>query len=298
MNGILPLWKPKGLTSHDCVMKIRKLIHVKKVGHTGTLDPGVEGVLPVCIGQATKIAPFLTDTKKTYITEIKLGVSTETEDSQGQVVETKQVIHPPSQQEIENVLQLFRGNITQIPPMYSAIKVDGKKLYEYARENEQVERPKRKAFISQLDQLKNDDYKNRFWLKVVCSKGTYIRTLCVNIGNCLGYPAHMSELYRIGTGTINKEDTFTFSDIEQAVKAEQQEELLLSIGSCLTHMERIEVDEETRKRVLNGQKLPKSKYAPKTAPFLVAFNNQVIAIYKAHPENNTIMKPVRVFNYE
>src|SRR5699024_1089958 len=241
----------------DCVLKIRQLFRRKKVGHTGTLDPEVEGVLPVCIGQATKIVPFLTDTNKTYLTEVKLGISTETEDSQGQVIETKQIIHPPSQQEIENVLQLIRGKITQIPPMYSAVKVNGKKLYEYARENEPVERPKRKAYIHQLELLKTDDDHDCFWLKVVCSKGTYIRTLCVDIGKCLGYPAHMSELTRTGTGAISKEDTFTFADIEQALKNERQEELLLSIGSCLAHMQRIDVDENTRKRVLHGQKLPK-----------------------------------------
>ncbi|HLR61851.1 MAG TPA: tRNA pseudouridine(55) synthase TruB [Lentibacillus sp.] len=297
MNGILPLWKPKGMTSHDCVLKIRKLFRLKKVGHTGTLDPEVEGVLPVCIGQATKIVPFLAHTKKNYITAVKLGISTETEDSHGQVVETKEIIYPPSQQEIENVLQSFRGKITQIPPMYSAVKVDGKKLYEYARENEYVERPERNVFIYKLEQLKYDG-NDRFWLKVECSRGTYIRTLCVDIGSRLGYPAHMSELHRTGTGAINKEDTFTFNDIEQAVKAERHEDLLLSIGSCLTHMQHIDVDKDTRKRVLYGQKLPKPEQAPETDPFLVMFDKQVLAVYQTHPDNNNVMKPVRVFNHE
>ncbi|TFJ94701.1 tRNA pseudouridine(55) synthase TruB [Lentibacillus salicampi] len=298
MNGILPLWKPKGITSHDCVLKTRKLLHLKKIGHTGTLDPDVEGVLPLCIGQATKIVPFLTDTKKTYITEVKLGISTETEDSQGEVVETKHVIHPPSQQKIENVLQLFQGEIMQVPPMYSAVKVNGKKLYEYARMNEHVERPRRTVFIYQLEQLKKNCHHDRFWLKVVCSKGTYIRTLCVNIGNLLGYPAHMSDLYRMETGAISQEDTSTFSEIEQAVKEERQNELLLPIGNCLRHMPSIDVDKDTRKRVLYGQKLPKPHHTPETEPFLVRFDKQVIAVYKTHPDNDTIMKPVRVFNHE
>ncbi|WP_029329066.1 tRNA pseudouridine(55) synthase TruB [Lentibacillus jeotgali] len=297
MNGILPLWKPKGMTSHDCVLKIRKLFRLKKVGHTGTLDPEVEGVLPICIGQATKIVPFLTDTKKNYIAAIKLGVSTETEDRQGHVIETREILHPPSQQAIENVLQLFRGYITQIPPMYSAVKVNGKKLYEYARENEYVERPERSVFIYKLEQLK-DDNSDRFWVQVECSKGTYIRTLCVDIGNRLGFPAHMSELYRTGTGAISKEDTFTFSDIEQLVKAERHKELLLSIESCLTHMQYINVDQTTRKRILHGQKLPKPEQAPETDPFLVKLDKQVLAVYQTHPDNSTIMKPVRVFNHE
>ncbi|QKY69066.1 tRNA pseudouridine(55) synthase TruB [Lentibacillus sp. CBA3610] len=296
MNGILPLWKPKGMTSHDCVMKIRKLFQIKKVGHTGTLDPEAEGVLPVCIGQATKIAPFLTDTKKTYLTEVKLGAATETEDNCGTVVETEQVINPPSQQEVENVLQLFRGSITQVPPMYSAIKVNGKKLYEYARANEYVERPKRETFIYQLNQLENNRHHDRFWLRVVCSKGTYIRTLCVDIGNCLGYPAHMSALYRTGTGAINKENTVTFGGIEQALKVNKADQLLLSISSCLTHMQRTYVDGPTGKRVLHGQKLAKPDNLPEKDPFLVMYENQVIAVYKTHPENKTIMKPVRVFN--
>lgn len=140
MGGILPLWKPKGMTSHDCVMKIRKLYKTKKVGHTGTLDPEVEGVLPICIGQATKIVQFLTDTKKTYVAELKLGSATETEDSYGEIIEEVEVDEIPSQQVIENVLQSFKGEIIQVPPMYSAVKVAGKKLYEYARLNQTVER--------------------------------------------------------------------------------------------------------------------------------------------------------------
>ncbi|GGJ92798.1 tRNA pseudouridine synthase B [Lentibacillus kapialis] len=299
MNGILPLWKPKGMTSHDCVLKTRKLLRFKKIGHTGTLDPEVEGVLPLCIGQATRIVPFLTDTTKTYIAAMKLGTSTETDDRQGQVVETKEMIYPPSKHEIENVLQLFRGKIKQTPPMYSAVKVNGKKLYEYARENKYVERPERSVFIYKLEQLQHDNSeRDRFWLEVRCSKGTYIRTLCVDIGKRLGCPAHMSELLRTAVGTINKVDTVTFSEIEQAVKAEKHENLLLPIGNCLTHMQRIDVDENTRKRVLYGQKLPKPEQAPETGPFLVMFGKQALAVYQAHPDNNTVMKPVRVFNHE
>src|SRR5690625_2522556 len=141
MNGILPLWKPKGLTSHDCVIQVRKLFKTKKVGHTGTLDPEVEGVLPICIGQATKVVPFLTDTKKTYIAELKLGSTTETEDSYGETIKETEVDYFPSDEEINLALQSFHGEVTQIPPMYSAVKVKGKKLYEYARANEKVERP-------------------------------------------------------------------------------------------------------------------------------------------------------------
>ena len=131
------------MTSHDCVFKARKILQTKKIGHTGTLDPDVEGVLPLCIGQATKVVPYLTDTSKTYVAEITLGTATETEDKSGEVIEEKQVTEPISLQAIEEVLEAFTGEIEQIPPMYSAVKVNGRKLYEYARKGEQVERPVR-----------------------------------------------------------------------------------------------------------------------------------------------------------
>lgn len=295
MNGILPLWKPKGMTSHDCVIAIRKKFRLKKVGHTGTLDPEVEGVLPICIGQATKIVPYLTDTKKTYIAQVKLGVATETEDSYGAIIEKSSVVNSPSKQSIENVLQLFRGEITQIPPMYSAVKVNGKKLYEYARANEQVERPQRTVVIYQLSQMDGTDHKDSLKIKATCSKGTYIRTLCVDIGKKLGYPAHMSHLVRTETGIIKKEDTVTFKTIDEAVELSNQEELLLPISKGLSHLEHINVNENTKKRVLYGQKLSKPDNVSKTDPFVIMFDKQVLAIYQIHPENSDLIKPIRVF---
>lgn len=284
------------MTSHDCVMKIRRLFHIKKVGHTGTLDPEVEGVLPICIGQATKIVPFLTDTKKTYIAEVKLGSATETEDSQGEVIKEKKVTKLLSQQSIENVLQLFTGEIEQIPPMYSAVKVNGKRLYEYARANQDVERPTRQAEIYQLEQIRDSDQNNSFSVRVVCSKGTYIRTLCVDIGRSLGYPAHMSELKRTETATIKQQDTVTFSDIEEALESNRQEQLLLPMLYGLNHLYHYDVDEDTKVRVLNGQKLPKPESVPESDPFVVLFQNRVLAIYHIHPEKTDLIKPVRVFN--
>src|SRR5699024_9577484 len=198
LNGILPLWKPKGMTSRDCVVRVRKLFSMKKVGHTGTLDPEVEGVLPICLGQGTKIVPFLTDTKKTYVAEIMLGTARETEEK------------------IKKVLHSFEGKITQIPPMYSAVKVNGKKLYEYARNNEEVERPKREVTIHEIKHLSSKKNNNRIIkMKVICSKGTYIRTLCADIGKALGYPAHMYSLVRLATGSLDKKDTYTFDTIEE-----------------------------------------------------------------------------------
>jgi len=297
MNGILPLWKPKGLTSHDCVMKVRHLFHVKKVGHTGTLDPEVEGVLPICIGEATKVVQYLTPLKKTYIATIQLGIATDTEDAHGKVIEKKEIMQTPSVQTIDDVLQSFKGNITQIPPMYSAVKVKGKKLYEYARANEQIERPKRNVSIYdiyRMSPLTNND--TSFQIKVVCSQGTYIRTLCVDIGKELGYPAHMSHLVRIGASSFTAKDTVKLPDIEQYKKKGKLKELLIPMADGLKHMDRLYVNQETKQRISHGQKLRKPTKQLHSDPFLVMYREQLLAIYQIHPENSNVIKPVRVFN--
>jgi tRNA pseudouridine55 synthase len=295
MNGILPLWKPKGMTSHDCVMKIRKLYKTKKVGHTGTLDPEVEGVLPICIGQATKIVQFLTETKKVYIAEVKLGSSTETEDAYGSIVEDVIVTNFPTKQEIENVLQSFMGEIVQVPPMYSAVKVAGKKLYEYARANQTVERPSRLVQIYEATYLSSDPVKSTIRFRVTCSKGTYVRTLCVDIGKKLGYPAHMSFLVREETGDINRQDTVGFSTIEAACLEGNGDKLLLPITDGLKHLDTFYVDEEIKQRVLYGQKLLMPNQKLHTNPFKVMCGDELLAIYQIHPENQEEIKPVRVF---
>lgn len=294
MEGILPLWKPKGMTSHDCVMKVRKLYQTKKVGHTGTLDPDVEGTLPICIGQATKIVPFLTDTKKTYIATLKLGIATDTEDASGNIIEEKKIHNYPTTEMVEKVLSSYIGTITQIPPMYSAVKVNGKKLYEYARENIEVERPERKVRIYEIELL--SEITDCIQIKVVCSKGTYIRTLCVDIGKDLGYPAHMKDLVRIETGAFSKKNSVTFDRIEKAVANGEQNRLLLPITKGLEHLDTLRVNEEVKNRVLNGQKLPKPKQELLSDPFMILYQEQLLAIYQTHPKNKYQIKPVRVFS--
>jgi tRNA pseudouridine55 synthase len=296
MDGILPLWKPKGYTSHDCVMIIRRLFKTKKVGHTGTLDPEVEGVLLICIGQATKIVPFLTDTKKTYEAEVMLGKATETEDAYGKTIEEIEISNPPTEEAIEIMLQSFTGTITQVPPMYSAVKVNGKKLYEYARENIQVERPKRQVTIFENTRLPQTIKKpNHFRVRVVCSKGTYIRTLCVDMGKALGYPAHMSYLIRTQTGPFTKKNTVTFDMIETAVENDTQNQLLEPIVKGLDQMDRHYVDPETKKKVLFGQKLDRPENIIRHNPFIVLCDQELLAIYQIHPEKPDLIKPVRVF---
>lgn len=296
MDGILPLWKPKGMTSHDCVMKIRKIFQTRKVGHTGTLDPEVEGVLPICIGQATKVVPFLTDTKKTYIAELKLGSTTETEDSYGQVIETANVDVFPSNDEIDHVLHSFEGEITQIPPMYSAVKVNGRKLYEYARANEPVERPSRKVNIFTIERLGADPESKTISFKVICSKGTYVRTLCVDIGEKLGYPAHMSNLKRTETGAFTKEKSVTFEEISQAAENNNHHNLLKPLIMGVNHLGQMHVDEDTKWKISHGQKLKKPDILPDTNPFVMLHNDELLAIYQLHENNKDEIKAVRVFN--
>lgn len=296
MDGILPLWKPRGMTSHDCVMKIRRIFQTKKVGHTGTLDPEVEGVLPICIGQATKIVPFLTDTRKTYIAEVKLGQTTETEDSYGKIVKEAAVDKFPSEEEIHQVMEMFQGDIFQIPPMYSAVKVNGRKLYEYARANETVDRPKRKVHIYRLEYLGCQPENKTFRFKVICSKGTYIRTLSVDIGEKLGYPAHMSFLKRIQTGAFTEEKAVTFEQINQAAEEEKLLSLLVPFISGVEHLAKLEVDKATKQKIAHGQKLRRPEELPATNPFVVMHENEFLAIYQLHPNNENEIKAVRVFN--
>lgn len=297
MNGVLPLWKPKGMTSHDCVMKIRRLFNTRKVGHTGTLDPEVEGVLGICIGQATKIVPYLTDTKKVYLAECSLGKATETEDAHGQTIEEVVVTHPPTKNELEQTLEKFKGEITQIPPMYSAVKVKGKKLYEYARANQTVERPVRRVKIYELTNLtQEEEALEKFKLRIACSAGTYIRTLCVDIGSELGYPAHMSNLTRIEASSFTTSDTVTFEEIEEAKKQNQLSDLLVPMINTLNFLDQLHVSEDVKFKVMNGQKLEKPSKEMQTNPFLVIFNQELLAIYQAHPEEPHLIKPVRVFH--
>ncbi|MYL48650.1 tRNA pseudouridine(55) synthase TruB [Halobacillus litoralis] len=298
MDGILPLWKPKGFTSHDCVSKARGMLKTKKVGHTGTLDPEVEGVLPLCIGKATKIVPFLTDTDKVYEASVTLGYATDTEDATGATVEKTPVNERISKETINEVLGTFQGWITQTPPMYSAVKVNGKKLYEYAREGMEVERPSREVHIKDIKLMqpepKQDGDTFTFSFRVICSKGTYVRTLCVDIGRALGYAAHMSTLVRTQTADITKEDCYTFDEIQQVVDESSGEQLLLPLSRGLAHMVSLEVDDEQVEKIKHGQVFEKPPHIHEEQ-FTVMNAGEVLAIYQQHPRKTGLIKPVRVF---
>ncbi|SFM31473.1 tRNA pseudouridine synthase B [Gracilibacillus orientalis] len=299
MDGILPLWKNKGMTSHDCVFKVRKLLGTKKVGHTGTLDPEVEGLLPICLGEATKIVPYLMDTTKTYRATATLGFSTDTEDQTGEIQDQENVDNEISRESIHEVLQEFCGEITQQVPLYSAVKVNGKKLYEYARANESVERPFRQVQIHNIRFLSTTydkvDKTQAIEFEVTCTKGTYVRTLCVDIGKALGFPSHMSHLVRIATGNLSEQDTFTLDQVQDHLQNNEPIPLL-SINKVLAHLDNLDVDEDTKEKVYHGQKFPLPSPIPNTTFFRMTYHNQIVAIYQIH-DNKKEIKPARVFRF-
>ncbi|MDM5155997.1 tRNA pseudouridine(55) synthase TruB [Bacillus sp. DX1.1] len=298
MEGVLLLHKPKGMTSHDCVFKLRKILREKRIGHTGTLDPDVTGVLPICVGRATKIAQFLTSETKTYEGEVTLGFSTTTEDASGEVVEKQDVNRIITRQEVESVLAELTGTIEQVPPMYSAVKVNGKKLYEYARAGKEVERPVRTITIHEFALLDDREvFEGKavsFRFRVTCSKGTYVRTLAVMVGEKLGFPAHMSHLVRTASGEFNLEDCISFEEIEQTVQNGTVDSIFISIDEALSKFPKMVVDDEQAEKIKNGMFLKNELQV--TAPFITVFdtNERCLAIYEHHPKHPGMLKPMKV----
>ncbi|MCP9227091.1 MULTISPECIES: tRNA pseudouridine(55) synthase TruB [Bacillus] len=298
MEGVVLLHKPKGMTSHDCVFKLRKILREKRIGHTGTLDPDVTGVLPICVGRATKIAQFLTSETKTYEGEVTLGFSTTTEDASGEVVEKQDVNRVITRKEVEEVLAELTGTIEQMPPMFSAVKVNGKKLYEYARAGQEVERPVRTITIHEfvlLDEREVFEGENiSFRFRVTCSKGTYVRTLAVMIGEKLGFPSHMSHLVRTASGEFLLEDCISFEEIEENVQNGTVESIFISIDEALSKFPKMVVDEKQAEKIKNGMFL--NNELETAAPFITVFdkNDRCLAIYEHHPKHPGMLKPMKV----
>ncbi|BBA92423.1 tRNA pseudouridine(55) synthase [Streptococcus ruminantium] len=219
ISGIINLKKEAGMTSHDAVFKLRKILQEKKIGHGGTLDPDVTGVLPIAVGKATRMIEFMQEEGKVYEGEITIGYSTTTEDASGDILEQTPVLEI-AEQVVDDAMKGFVGTITQIPPMYSAVKVNGRKLYDYARAGEVVERPKRQVDIYSFERTSPIQLLNncaRFTFRVRCGKGTYIRTLSVDLGSKLGYASHMSKLERTGSAGMKLEDALTLEEIARKV---------------------------------------------------------------------------------
>ena len=299
MNGILPLWKERGMTSHDCVFKLRKILRTKKVGHTGTLDPGVEGVLPICIGQATRIAEYLTDTGKTYEAVISIGRTTTTEDAEGETVEEDSTNKSFTRTKVLEVLASLTGHITQTPPMFSAVKVNGKRLYEYARKGETIERPSRQVTIYELQLLDDVEvYEGQeitFPIRIACSKGTYIRTLAVQIGEALGYPAHMKELVRTASGTFTQEHCYTLAQVAELMEVEKVNTCILPVEYALSDYPYIEITPAIEKEIFNGQVLPADALLKIHDKIVFGINGKAFAVYQAHPTKEGFMKPHKMF---
>ncbi|TFW29245.1 tRNA pseudouridine(55) synthase TruB [Duganella callida] len=252
VDGVLLLDKPVGLSSNDALIKAKRVLNAKKAGHTGTLDPFATGLLPLCFGEATKFSQDLLEADKTYDTIVHLGQTTDTGDTEGQVLETREV--DVTVEQIETVLAQFRGPIKQVPPMYSALKRDGKPLYEYAREGITLERAARDVVIHKLELIA---YEAPFLkLSVTCSKGTYIRVLGEDIGKALGCGAHLNALRRTQVGALTTEHMIT---LEELAAHETPLSLLSPVDALLSSFPAVQLNAELAKRFLNGQRLPLGK---------------------------------------
>ncbi len=252
MDGIVNVNKPLGITSHDVVYRLRKILNIKKIGHTGTLDPEASGVLPMCVGKGTKMVEYLTAANKQYRARLQLGAFTDTQDASGEIIESFQV--NVTEKQIRDVIQSFVGDVTQIPPMYSAIKIDGKKLYELAREGVVVEREPRTITIHNIEIIKIDLESNTVDMLVDCSKGTYIRTLCNDIGAALGCGGHMSALHRTKSGRFDVVDAYTLEEIEEMARREDFS-FMTPVSEALPECKKIVLAERNAYRVRNGMKI-------------------------------------------
>ena len=282
MNGVIVVNKEKGYTSRDVVNIIGKHFKTKKVGHTGTLDPLATGVLVICMGKSLKLVEMLTNHDKEYIAKVKLGIETDTLDVTGNVINEKEVPNL-TKEDIEKVLSEFLGHIKQQVPIFSAIKVNGKKLYEYARNGEEVELPIRDIEIYDL-KLVSDIKDNEFYIKCHVSKGTYIRSLIRDIGYELGTVATMVELERTKLGNFSLEDTYTIDDIRSNMYS------LFSIEEVLD-LPKVIVDDNLEKKISNGQVL--DKFFDDDMAMIMNKDNNLLAIYQTK-ENNKV-KPYRMF---
>lgn len=257
MNRIFILNKPLEFTSQDAVSKLKKILNQKKAGHTGTLDPMATGVLPILVGETTKLSKYLVEHKKTYIAVLKLGTCTDTGDSEGKIIEEKKVdIENLTKDKVEFVLNEFLGKQIQTPPIYSAIKINGKKLYEYARNGMEVEIPKREIEIYNIKLIKLDKNEKEIEFEVECSKGTYIRTLCEDIAKKLDTIGYMKSLTRTKVNNFKLEDTITFENLENN---KNNEEWLLhnsyTMEEIFDYLPKLELNDRKKELFLNGVQL-------------------------------------------
>ncbi|WP_447894460.1 tRNA pseudouridine(55) synthase TruB [Vreelandella sp. GE22] len=250
VNGVVLLDKPQGVSSNHALQRVRRLFEAQKAGHTGTLDPMATGLLPICLGEATKFSAHLLEADKMYRTRVELGVITDTGDAEGSVVERREV-PGLSNDDVEAAIARFRGEIDQVPPMYSALKHQGKKLYELAREGKEVERAARRVSVYDARLLAFDG--QAFELEVSCSKGTYIRTLAEDIGLALGCGAHISQLRRLKTGPFDGNAMWTLEALEALGEQSAREAELMPVDVLVDHLPALSVDEAAHTSLSYGQ---------------------------------------------
>ena len=281
MDGIIIVDKPKGWTSRDVVNKISKVLRIKKVGHTGTLDPLATGVLVICTGKATKICELLTSTEKTYEAEAVLGIETDTLDLEGKIIKEENV--HKKEEEIKKIIDSFPKKYMQEVPIYSAVKVDGRKLYEYARENEKVVLPKKEVEIKKiaLKEILYEENKTKIKIECIVSKGTYIRSLVRDLAYSMNTVGTMTSLRRTKQGYFSLKDANTIEDIEN------NKYKLLTIEEVLPY-KKIEVNDFLKNKIINGQKLENRLHEP----ILFTYEGKAIALYK---EDNDKIKPWKMF---
>lgn len=293
MDGILVICKEKGYTSHDVVAKLRGILHMKKIGHTGTLDPDAEGVLPVVLGKATKLADMLTEKEKTYEAVLHLGIETDTQDMTGTVLSRSEV--NLKEEQVRQAAESFLGPQMQVPPMYSALKVNGKKLYELAREGKTVPRTPRPVHFYSIDIL--DMKLPLVKLRITCSKGTYIRTLCHDIGEKLGVGGCMEELIRTETGRFSLEEALTLSQVQAMAEEGTIENHILSVETVLNEYPAVHSRPEGDRLLENGNAIkPKDLTEPAAAGWVRMYTSQgrFIGIYTRDSQNQRFI-PVKMF---
>jgi tRNA pseudouridine55 synthase len=298
INGIINVYKEKGYTSHDVVAKMRGILKMKKIGHTGTLDPDAQGVLPVCVGKATKLVEMITDKDKTYEAVCKLGITTDTQDITGKVLTTTEVA--VTFEQIEEVIKSYIGEYLQLPPMYSAIKVEGKKLYELARQGIEIDRERRKVIIKDIRILDYSEEDNEVKVSVDCGKGTYIRTLLHDIGETLGCGGTMKSLIRTAVGNFKVTEALKLSEIEELVREDRLDPFVVTVDQIFEVYSKLTVDREYHKLIHNGNSFCKEHLAEpvyEVTSELIRVHDAddvFIGIYRYDAEDGRY-KPVKMF---
>ena len=300
-EGILPIYKERGMTSHDVVFRARRILQMKKIGHSGTLDPEVDGVLLLLLGGATKVSDYAMDLGKSYRAEVCIGLKTTTEDLTGDIVEECEVSNI-NIDEIKSILKSMIGEIEQKPPIYSAIKVNGRKLYEYARSGQfDIEIPTRKVNIYNISFIENSEYykDNKFYfsIDIDCGKGTYVRTIATSIGEKLRLPSTMSKLTRTRSGEIILEKCLKLSEVEQCVQEGLLEQKLLRKEYALEEYQFVEIPKYRAQKVMNGLRFRKNQFPDYdfTDGIVFTYKGEAIAIYYLKDKDDELLSVKTTF---